>query len=690
MNPARRTVATAVALFAAGTLLSAITAPASAATSCASPVYTRTFYANTTFSGTPKKTDCDSAIDQNWKTGAPASGLPKDNFGVRWTVTRDFGSGGPFALPVAVQDGIRVYLDGVRKVDLWKNVSSTVKKTADVTVPSGKHTLRIDYVNWTGTANVSFTYQPRTSADVDKVRPLVPTGTSVSYDTAAGRTEVTWAKNKEMDLAGYRVYRRLQGTAFGGKPLATTTSGAYTDTPPATGQTYYYEVRAHDRAGNESAGTADQPVATPDRTGPAAPSGLTAHGDLYGMVLTWNALPDAAGYELYERDAATGASTLVKKLTGTSYTQPMEQTAAKHTYVVRAHDAAGNAGAYSAPVTSDSVDRTAPPAPGNLRAVPYRGGVTLYWEAPYTPTDDELTNGAHFTLYRSKGTTLAADAAEVACEYPDHGIGSLDDTHLTFECEDPAWELDTTYTYGVTVTDGNGNVSEMSRTATVTTADRTAPRPLTGLTATPRADGMVLRWDPPVDDDVVSYRALAGVRRADGTVNWLAGPMCVDHGDDPLALLCPDVPDGETYVYTVIAEDKWDNALSPNDPSTAAVTATELDIAPGEPIGADKGPLFPSGGWLATEDITPAEWDCRGAGCAGVKEFRVSRWDPATGTYQLLATVPATKPETDYYFSYLDRTQPLGSVSYYRVVGVRTDGTETAATHPWRIRPDLL
>lgn len=30
---------------------------------------------------------------------APASGLPKDNFGVRRTVTRDFGSGGPFALP---------------------------------------------------------------------------------------------------------------------------------------------------------------------------------------------------------------------------------------------------------------------------------------------------------------------------------------------------------------------------------------------------------------------------------------------------------------------------------------------------------------------------------------------------------------------------------------------------------------
>ncbi|MGW0771930.1 hypothetical protein [Streptomyces sp. NPDC002676] len=40
--------------------------------------------------------------------------------------------------------------------------------------------------------------------------------------------------------------------------------------------------------------------------------------------------------------------------------------------------------------------------------------------------------------------------------------------------------------------------------------------------------------------------------------------------------------------------------------------------------------------------------------------------------------------------SYLDQTQPLGSISYYRIVGVRTDGTETEAAHPWRIRPHLL
>ncbi|MER6078427.1 hypothetical protein ABT156_09080, partial [Streptomyces sp. NPDC001833] len=97
MNPARSAAVAAVVLATAGTLLGGAVVTASAATTCASPVFKRQLFANTTFKGTPKKTDCDSAISESW-SGAPTSGLPKDNFGVRWSVTRDFGSGGPFAL----------------------------------------------------------------------------------------------------------------------------------------------------------------------------------------------------------------------------------------------------------------------------------------------------------------------------------------------------------------------------------------------------------------------------------------------------------------------------------------------------------------------------------------------------------------------------------------------------------------
>lgn len=157
-----RTTALATALTAATGTVYALTAEA--ASTCASPAFKRQMYANTTFSGTPRKTDCDATISENWGTAAPAKKLPKDEFGVRWTLTRDFGSGGPFTLTATARDGIRVHVDGEREVTIWKNVSSTQRKTVDITIPPGEHTLRVDYVNWTGAADITFTYAPRTDA----------------------------------------------------------------------------------------------------------------------------------------------------------------------------------------------------------------------------------------------------------------------------------------------------------------------------------------------------------------------------------------------------------------------------------------------------------------------------------------------------------------------------------------------
>ncbi|MFE4826183.1 fibronectin type III domain-containing protein [Streptomyces sp. NPDC056672] len=407
MRPARRfapTLATTVVLATTGGLL-AVAAQASAATTCASPVFKRQFFANTSFSGTARKTDCDSAIDQNWGTGAPASGLPKDNFGVRWSVTRDFGSGGPFSLPVAAQDGIRVYLDGTRKVDLWKNVSTTQKKTVNITIPSGKHSLRVDFVNWTGGAAVKFAYQPRTTATVDKVKPLVPTGPAVSYDAVTGKAKLTWAKNKEMDLAGYRVYRRLKGASFGGKPLATTTSTSYTDsTVPKTGDVYYYEVRAYDKAGNESAGTADKGVTTVDRTAPARVAGLSALGTTAGNSLTWQpSSKDVDHYEVWAAPAGRQDPDGPQPVFGTSYTDPVADAGTPYTYTLHAVDSAGNISPASEPVTVTRPAASAASAPSALRGEPVDAFTHLTW----TPADGPDTTVTGFQVYRRTSPTGA-------------------------------------------------------------------------------------------------------------------------------------------------------------------------------------------------------------------------------------------------------------------------------------------
>ncbi|WP_405518268.1 PA14 domain-containing protein [Streptomyces canus] len=417
MKSARRTTATAVVLATAGTLVTLTAAPASAAVSCASPVFKRQFYANTSLSSTPKKTDCDTAIDQSW-SGAPVSGLPKDNFGVRWTLTRDFGSGGPFALGATGLDGIRVYVDGVRKIDLWKNVSTTVKKTANVTIPSGKHTLRIDYANWTGAAKVKVTYAPRTSADVDKVKPLVPTGTSVTYDKATGKAKATWAKNKEMDLAGYRVYRRLKGTSFGTKPLTTTTSTSYTDsTLPVTGDTYYYEVRAYDKAGNESGGTADQAVVTADRTAPAAATGATALGTTAGNSLTWQASSskDVDHYEVWGAPVGQSDPDGPHPVWGTSWTDVTADAGTAYAYKVQAVDTAGNFAPVSAPATVTRPVASAVPAPTAVTGTPADASTEVTWTTAgatdYRVYRRTYVNGAWSLVGTTSGTSYEDTSA---------------------------------------------------------------------------------------------------------------------------------------------------------------------------------------------------------------------------------------------------------------------------------------
>ncbi|WP_405536087.1 PA14 domain-containing protein [Streptomyces sp. NBC_00075] len=377
---------TVVLAITAGVLTTVAAPAASAAGTCNSPSFKRQFFANTAFSGTPKRTDCDAAVAENWGAKSPAPGLPKDNFSVRWTVTRDFGSGGPFALPVAAQDGVRVYLDGKRKVDVWKNVSATVRKTVNLTIPSGKHTLRIDYVAWTGNANVNFAYAPRTSASVDKVKPLIPAAPSVAYDKTTGKAKLTWAKNKEMDLAGYKVYRRLNGASFGSTPLTTTTATTYTDSSiPNTGETYAYEVRAHDKTGNQSAGTADLTVATVDKTPLATPKGLIVTSMYKGLQLDWNGVPGATSYHVYRAASENGTYTQVGSTDQLLYLDTSAADRVTYYYRVTSLDAAGNESARSTATSGEREDLTPPPAVTGLKATPTEYGFHLSWDANPAP-----------------------------------------------------------------------------------------------------------------------------------------------------------------------------------------------------------------------------------------------------------------------------------------------------------------
>ncbi|GKQ39099.1 fibronectin type III domain-containing protein [Streptomyces sp. A012304] len=620
--------ATAVVLTTTAGLLTTLTtaAPAaSAATSCVSPVFHRQIFANTAFSGLPKQTACDSAISENWGTGAPAAGVPSDNFGVRWTVTRDFGSGGPFSFTASAQDGVRVHVDGVRKIDLWRNVSSTVTKTVNVTIPSGKHTLRIDYVNWTGTANVKFTYAPRTSATVDKVKPLAPTGVTATYDRTTRRARIAWARNKEMDLADYRLYRRAAGTSTWTR-LLTTTSTSATDAPPATGQSFLYEVRARDKAGNESAGSADVSVVTVDRTPPAAPfvemdscgTDPTVAGP--ELVTTAANAADIALYEAQRQNPATGAWTTVHTGTRGEFCDPGQPAdGTKATYRGRARDAAGNWSAYSAATTLKLTDGIPPAVPSDAR-VTYSGGVPhLVWTAVKDAVSyevlqhDPATGGWLPALPNGTKSTATMD------------VVPLQQAAVTDQ-----------YRYAVRAVDALGNASAPAE-ITLRMAERPEATAPYQLAAGHWSWGIVLHWrstDPwTVDDghppayEIVRTDPATGESTTVRECSPLSGegplappsthtiparddldPSYAVHGDTIVYATCLDNSGASetTYEYRVVTIDRYGHRSQPSAP----VTATTRDTVRPAPVTDLKAEVIPMGVRLTWNP--PADDDVQG------------------------------------------------------------------------------
>ncbi|WP_329314575.1 PA14 domain-containing protein [Streptomyces sp. NBC_01262] len=459
-NRSASTVVLSLAVAAAGLVPAATAAQAAtSAISCGSQTWKASYYANTTFKGSPKKTVCDTtttyaSIKHDYGTGDPAGvSLPKDNFGVRWTITRDFGSGGPFAFTTAVRDGVRVYLDGTRKINLWKDVTKTQKKTVNVTIPKGKHTLRVDFAAFKGKANIAFGYAPRTSASVDKVKPLVPTGLDATY-FQNGSAGLTWTGNVELDLAGYRVYRRPSTDTTwtrvsGSSPVKLP---AYTDQAPLSGLEYVYAVTAVDKAGNESAKSATDSVVTKDLTAPAVPTGLSAtyDDDTAEATLTWNANTEAdlAGYQVHFRTGSDGPWTAGPWVTATSYTTTPTTTGETYEFAITAFDKVHNYSAKSPVVSVVSRDDVHPVAITDLTATVRSDlAVKLSWTMP-TPRFATM-----YFVYRSTTSPVAITVANRVkdCYQSTDGVPApCTDTNVPLR--------GVTYYYAVTVVNLDENI----------------------------------------------------------------------------------------------------------------------------------------------------------------------------------------------------------------------------------------
>jgi fibronectin type 3 domain-containing protein len=137
----------------------------------------------------------------------------------------------------------------------------------------------------------------------DKTPPSPPSGLTV-YFAGDGMIILIWNRNKEADIAGYKIYRTTD-TTLGFMQIAKVDETSFTDKNLNYDSTYFYYVTAFDLSGNESRPSSIVSGKPVNRTPPVRPVGLyvEAHNDLDGVYiyLSWLRNPDGdiKGYKIF-------------------------------------------------------------------------------------------------------------------------------------------------------------------------------------------------------------------------------------------------------------------------------------------------------------------------------------------------------------------------------------------------------
>jgi len=196
--------------------------------------------------------------------------------------------------------------------------------------------------------------------------PAAPTGLTAT-PVSSSQINLTWNPNTEDDLDHYNVYRSgTSGGPYTQIGSAPKTDPLYSDAGLAAGTTYYYVVTAVDTAGKES-DNSNQTLATtddgpPDKTPPAAPTGLTATAVSSSQInLGWadNSESDLSHYNVYRSTTTSSyGEPIASNVTTSSYSDSGLAAETTYYYVVTAVDTSDNESANS---PEDSATTDPPP-----------------------------------------------------------------------------------------------------------------------------------------------------------------------------------------------------------------------------------------------------------------------------------------------------------------------------------------
>jgi exopolysaccharide biosynthesis protein len=157
------------------------------------------YWNNRDLSGTPVRCRNDGAVDFDWGSGGPGSGVNNDNFSARWTRTVNF-SAGRYRFRLSGDDGLRLWVNNNLLINQWKDQGRT-EYTADIDLAAGNHNLKVEYYENGGGANVTLRWETLStgSGNLARGRPSYATSRESSALSPAqgndGNTGTRWSSN---------------------------------------------------------------------------------------------------------------------------------------------------------------------------------------------------------------------------------------------------------------------------------------------------------------------------------------------------------------------------------------------------------------------------------------------------------------------------------------------------------------
>ncbi len=182
------------------------------------------YYNNIALSGSPTLVRYETGLHFEWGTGSPGTGIPADNFSVRFTHDEWF-EGGTYRFSYRSDDGLRLWLDDRLVIDDWRDREATWS-VVDHYVAPGTHRVRVEYYERGGNAALQIAWERVSGGaawrgDYFANRTLSGNAVLTRYDTAidfdwgggspdakvpADNFSVRWTRTLGFEAGTYRFY----------------------------------------------------------------------------------------------------------------------------------------------------------------------------------------------------------------------------------------------------------------------------------------------------------------------------------------------------------------------------------------------------------------------------------------------------------------------------------------------------